>query len=141
MLAPHDLRNLVADLALRREIWRPHVRHAADERTYSLLRHDEEVMAWVICWMDHHDTGFHDHDVSSGAVAVVRGQVREERLRVGRPPLERVFRPGDIFSFAAEDIHRVSHAGGGPAVTIHAYSPPLARMGAYEIEPDGELRR
>jgi hypothetical protein len=26
-------------------------------------------------------------------------------------------------------------------VTIHAYSPPLVRMGAYEIEPSGQLRR
>ena len=28
-----------------------------------------------------------------------------------------------------------------PAVTIHAYSPPLWRMGAYEILQGGELRR
>ena len=30
---------------------------------------------------------------------------------------------------------------GGPAVSIHAYSPPLWRMRAYAIEPDGTLRR
>jgi len=28
-----------------------------------------------------------------------------------------------------------------PAVSIHAYSPPLWRMGAYSVEPDGTLRR
>jgi hypothetical protein len=28
-----------------------------------------------------------------------------------------------------------------PAVTIHAYSPPLWRMGTYTVSPDGELRR
>ena len=28
-----------------------------------------------------------------------------------------------------------------PAVSIHAYSPPLWRMGAYVVEPDGTLRR
>ena len=27
------------------------------------------------------------------------------------------------------------------AVSIHAYSPPLWRMGTYEVEPDGTLRR
>jgi hypothetical protein len=27
------------------------------------------------------------------------------------------------------------------AVTIHAYSPPPWRMGAYVVEPSGELRR
>ena len=38
-------------------------------------------------------------------------------------------------------IHRVLHAGDGPAVTIHAYSPPLRRTGAYRIGPDGVLER
>jgi hypothetical protein len=38
-------------------------------------------------------------------------------------------------------IHRVLHAGDQPAVTIHAYSPPLRRTGAYRIGSDGELQR
>ena len=41
----------------------------------------------------------------------------------------------------ATAIHRVLHAGKQPAVTIHAYSPPLLRTGAYRIGPDGELER
>ena len=41
----------------------------------------------------------------------------------------------------ALDIHRVLHAGSEPAVTIHAYSPPLLRLGSYEVEPSGQLRR
>jgi hypothetical protein len=74
-------------------------------------------------------------------VAVVRGRIREERLRLGRAPVSRRFRPGQAFDFEASDIHRVAHAGGGPAVTMHAYSPPLWRMGAYEILPGGRLQR
>ena len=35
----------------------------------------------------------------------------------------------------------VVHGGGGPAVTINAYSPPLWRMGAYETTPAGALQR
>ena len=35
----------------------------------------------------------------------------------------------------------MSHAGTAPAVTLHAYSPPLWRMGAYEILPGGALQR
>ena len=38
-------------------------------------------------------------------------------------------------------IHRVLHAGTGPAVTIHAYSPPLRRTGAYRVGADGTLER
>jgi len=136
-----DLRGLVTQLAAEPDVWKPHVRHVPEQRTYALLRHDEDIMAWVISWMDTHDTGFHDHDLSSGAVAVLAGQIREERLRLGGGPLVRTFEPGDVFDFVASDIHRVAHGGGGPAVTLHAYSPPLWRMGAYEIGGDGGLRR
>jgi hypothetical protein len=74
-------------------------------------------------------------------VAVVQGEVAEDRLALGGPAVTRTFGEGEAFSFCAADIHRVRHTGDAPAVTIHAYSPPLWRMGAYEILPGGELRR
>jgi predicted metal-dependent enzyme (double-stranded beta helix superfamily) len=132
---------LAREYASRPELWEYLVHHDPDQRTFELLRDDDEVTAWVICWMDDHDTGFHDHDVSRGAVAVVRGEVVEERLRLQGPPLERAVGPGESFDFEPDDIHRVRHAGGPPAVTIHVYSPPLRRQGAYLVEPDGRLRR
>ena len=95
----------------------------------------------MICWSEDQDTGFHDHDVSSAAIAVISGQVREDRLRLDGPPRSRVLGPGSIFTVPAVAIHRVLHAGSAPAVTLHAYSPPLARTGAYRIGPDGELER
>jgi predicted metal-dependent enzyme (double-stranded beta helix superfamily) len=100
-----------------------------------------DVGVWLICWMDDHDTGFHDHDVSSGAVAVVQGLLREERMRVGNEPASRIYSPGEIFDFRSSDIHRMSHAGGGPAISLHAYSPPLNRMGAYAVDEMGMLTR
>jgi hypothetical protein len=91
--------------------------------------------------MDDHDTGFHDHDVSSGALAVAQGRIREERLGLGGAVVERTLEAGEAIDFAASDIHRVTHAGNTPAVTINAYSPPLWRMGAYEVKESGELQR
>jgi hypothetical protein len=91
--------------------------------------------------MEDHDTGFHDHDTSSGSFAVARGQVREERLGIGGTLIDRTLEAGESADFAASDIHRVTHAGTGPAVTINAYSPPLWRLGAYEIKESGELQR
>src|SRR5437763_4060225 len=120
---------LARDYASRPELWEHLVRHDPGQRTFELLRDDDEVTAWLICWMEDHDTGFHDHDVSSGAVAVARGAVREDRLRLGADPASRIVAAGGSFDFSAADIHRVLHAGDGPAVTIHAYSPPLWRMG------------
>jgi quercetin dioxygenase-like cupin family protein len=104
-----------------------------------LLTEDLEV--WLIHWEAGHDTGFHDHDRSGGTVMVVSGAVREDRLVVGGPPSTRVVQAGESFSFEASDIHRVTHVEGEPAVTIHAYSPPLHAMGAYEVTAEGRLLR
>ena len=135
------LERFVAHLAASPELWEHAVRHASDVRVYEQIWDDEDVNAWVICWSEDQDTGFHDHDDSSAAIAVIEGQVREDRLRVGDPPRSRTFGPGQVFTVPAVAIHRVLHAGDVPAVTLHAYSPPLARTGAYRIGADGELER
>jgi predicted metal-dependent enzyme (double-stranded beta helix superfamily) len=140
-LSGEELEAFVRELADRPELWIDFVRHDASQRVYEELLSDEHVTAWLICWMDDQDTGFHDHDVSAGAVAVVSGDVREERLAIGGEPFGREFCAGEAFHFAASDIHRVRHGGSDPAVTLHVYSPPLARMGAYAIGDDGVLQR
>jgi len=150
-----ELEGLVRELAADRSKWEHLVRHSREQREYVELHRDDDVAVWLICWMDEHDTGFHDHDLSSGAVAVADGAVAEDRLALGGPPLRhedlgglralrvrtRLAAAGESFHFTAADIHRVRHVGDQPAVTIHAYSPPLWRMGAYEILDGGELRR
>jgi Cysteine dioxygenase type I len=140
-LSGPELQDFVNELADRPELWIDLVKHDSTQRVYEELISDDHVTAWLICWMDEHDTGFHDHDVSCGAVAVVSGAVREERLAIDGPTRNGVYRAGGSFHFAASDIHRVSHAGLDPAVTLHVYSPPLLRMGAYVIGEDGVLAR
>jgi quercetin dioxygenase-like cupin family protein len=140
-LTGEELRALAAQIAAEPARWAEHVRHDPTERVYAQLLRDAHLDVWLICWSYDQDTGFHDHDVSAGAVAVIAGAVREERLLLGTGTAERTVRAGESFAFGAADIHRVLHAGDGPAVTVHAYSPPLVRMGAYVVEPDGELRR
>ncbi|MBS1677250.1 MAG: cysteine dioxygenase family protein [Actinobacteria bacterium] len=139
-----ELEVVAVQFAARPELWSEHVSHDPHHRTYAQLSRDEHLDVWLLCWSRDHDTGFHDHDLSAGAVAVAVGTVREDRLALGRPvdePLSRVAAAGTSFSFTASDIHRVLHAGEGPAVTIHAYSPPLVRMGSYMVEPSGRLLR
>ena len=140
-LGEAELTALVERVAAEPERWAHLVRHRPDARTYEQLHRDEHVGIWLICWMDDHDTGFHDHDLSAGALAVARGAIREERLALGGAPASRTLAAGESLTFGASDIHRVSHAGSEPAVTVHAYSPPLWRMGAYEVSPEGTLRR
>jgi predicted metal-dependent enzyme (double-stranded beta helix superfamily) len=143
-LSDAELKAVACQFAARPELWSEHVSHDPDHRTYAQLLRDAHLDVWLLCWSRDHDTGFHDHDLSAGAVAVAAGSVREDRLVLCRSvdePISRVAKAGSSFSFTASDIHRVLHAGEGPAVTIHAYSPPLVRMGAYMVEPSGQLLR
>ena len=48
---------------------------------------------------------------------------------------------GGVFDFGASHVHRMRQDSDVPAVSIHAYSPPLWRMGTYVVEEDGTLRR
>ena len=136
-----ELRALVTRIAAEPGSWRPLVRHGTPERHFEQLWRDDDVDVWVITWTNGNDTGFHDHDVSSGAVAVVEGELVEERLVVGGPPLVRRHAAGAVFDFDASHVHRMRQDAATPAVSIHAYSPPLWRMGAYVVGADGTLQR
>jgi mannose-6-phosphate isomerase-like protein (cupin superfamily) len=140
-LTVDELEHFVASLAASPDCWEHLVRHSSDVRVYEQIWDDEEVNAWVICWSEDQDTGFHDHDDSGAGIAVISGHVREERLTLGLPPRARELGPGTVFTVPPVAIHRVLHAGGEPAVTIHAYSPPLTRTGSYRVGADGELER
>jgi quercetin dioxygenase-like cupin family protein len=140
-LTHEELERFAAGLAATPERWGHLVRHSDDVRVFEQIWDDEDVNAWVICWSEDQDTGYHDHDDSAAAITVVSGCVREDRLTLGGLPRSRELRAGTTFTVEPVAIHRVLHAGEVPAVTIHAYSPPLRRTGAYRIGPDGELER
>ena len=140
-LAPRELNLFLLELVAARDRWEHLVRHADDTRLYEQIWDDEHVNAWVICWSEDQDTGFHDHDLSGAAIAVISGEVREERPRLGSTPRSKVIRAGASFSVPPVAIHRLMHSGTTPAVTIRAYSPPLARTGVYRVGAGGELQR
>ncbi|MGD1057583.1 MAG: cysteine dioxygenase, partial [Solirubrobacteraceae bacterium] len=64
-LSGPELEAFVSELADRPELWIHLVKHDSTQRVYEELLSDEHVTAWLICWMDEHDTGFHDHDISA----------------------------------------------------------------------------
>ena len=133
----------VRELAARPDLWEQHVAaHAGvtGGRHFVSLHRDADVDIWLLCWNLEDDTGWHDHDLSSGAVAVTRGAVRESRPRLGGEAAERVVTEGRAFGFGPDHIHRMGGSVDG-SVSIHAYSPPLWRMGQYAIDAGGEMRR
>jgi quercetin dioxygenase-like cupin family protein len=139
-LAKRELQALVDDLARRPEVWRHLVVFSDGERHFESLHRDAHVDVWLICWVPENDTGWHDHDLSSGAVAVVDGALTECNLRLGRDHLVTVVGAGTSFCFGPEHIHRLS-GHGERAISIHAYSPPLWRLGQYAVGEDRVLRR
>jgi quercetin dioxygenase-like cupin family protein len=141
ILSTDELASTACGLAGRPELWQPHVVADADARHCHRLIAEPHLTVWLICWMPGQDTGFHDHDGAAGAVAVVAGAIREDRLRFSAAPVSVVHSVGDVLTFGPDDIHRVLHADGAPAVTIHAYSPELRRMGTYVEGPGGILMR
>jgi predicted metal-dependent enzyme (double-stranded beta helix superfamily) len=136
-----ELRELVTRIAADRSHWQPLVRFDAAGRHFQQLWRDDHVDIWVISWVNGNDTGFHDHDTSCGAVAVVEGEVIEERLTLAGEPRRLTHAARDVFDFDASHVHRMCQDSSERAVTIHAYSPPLWRMGSYAISPNGEVSR
>lgn len=140
-LSSDELAVLARRIADDRARWEDVVRHDPEHRTYALLHEDEHVTIWLICWGPGHDTGFHDHDVSSAGVALASGSIVDERLTAFGGPIQRRLDPEHGATIEPTEIHRMHHAGGAPAVSVHAYSPPLLRTGAYEVAADGRLLR
>jgi len=132
------LRATLSEWAGRPETWASLVRHDAQERVYALVHRDADVELYLVCWMPGHDTGFHDH--SAAAITVLDGEITEERLSLNGA-VARTLGKHDVLTIAKEAIHRVRHAGTAPAVTLHAYAPPLSRVGTYEVADDGALLR
>jgi hypothetical protein len=138
-----ELSELVNELAGQPELWKEHLNFEGAEdggRHYASLYRDSYVDVWLLCWRPEDDTGWHDHDISSGAVRVVAGELKECNPRIGGEHLETAVAEGDSFTFGPDHIHRLTGAQHG-SVSIHAYSPPLWRLGQYSITQDGMMRR
>jgi hypothetical protein len=140
MLTPDELARLVERVAAQPERWAQYADPHATERTYAALHRDADVDVWAIFWLPENDTGWHDHDTSSGAVHVVEGALEEHALLLGAPERRKIHLAGTTFSFGPSHIHRLS-CSGARAVSIHAYSPPLWRLGQYSVDAERVLHR
>ena len=139
-----ELVELATAIGHERGLFADLVRHDPEQRVYAELYRDVHLDVWLCCWDTYQDTGYHDHDLSSGAVYVVDGELLEDRL-VGDGDgirTESVARAaGTAFDFDAARIHCMRHPGGVPAVSVHCYSPALWRMGYYSFDDGGNFRR
>jgi predicted metal-dependent enzyme (double-stranded beta helix superfamily) len=131
-----QLAEVVRSFAANPRDWIARVRLDAEGRWYEQIHASEAYDVWVITWHPGQATGFHDHGRSAGAFTVAWGALEEdhdgtaETVAVGS---SRAFRPGFV--------HNVRNASAAPVVSVHAYSPPLAKMTRYEFTADGLVAR
>ncbi|MFE2407154.1 cysteine dioxygenase [Kitasatospora sp. NPDC059408] len=140
-LTPNALRAIVRELAERPDQWIHHVRLSTDERWYRRLVADDDHEVWLISWLPGQSTGFHDHGGSRGAFTVALGELEE--LSLGGPDQGLLIRrvpAGTARAFGPEYVHDVRNTASGPAVTLHAYSPPLSSMAHYDLRAGGLVR-
>ena len=136
-----ELLDLAASIAREPQSWSEHVAFSeGDRRHYVNLYRDAHIDVWLLCWTPTDDTGWHDHDVSAGAVAVAQGRLVEHNLAVGDTGVTTEIPAGRGYDFGPDHIHRLNGAVHG-SVSVHAYSPPLWRMGQYAVDEAGVLSR
>jgi predicted metal-dependent enzyme (double-stranded beta helix superfamily) len=141
-LSPRQLAEEVRRLAATPRQWMSRVRLSADGRWYERIHVDGSYEIWLISWLPGQATGFHDHGGSAGAFCVVWGALEEHRPGgSGRRPATTTARvtAGRVRSFAPEFVHDVRNSSEAVAVSVHAYSPPLAQMTRYDLTAQGQL--
>lgn len=136
-----QLERLALRIAADRPTWEPLVGVDAHRRRYRLLYEDDRIDVWVLSWMAGQGTGFHDHDLSGVGLACAQGEVLEKQMLLPSGASSVRMTSGVGRQGPPGYIHSVAHVGGTPAVTIHAYSPPLVRVGQYRVDDAGILRR
>lgn len=134
LIRPAQLSELARRVADEPGSWLGLVRYDRHRRWYRRLVLAEEYEIWLLSWLPGQRTGFHDHGTSAGAFTVTRGALRERAAPDERPePSARNVLPGTVRSFGAGYVHDVRNDSAAPAVSIHAYSPPLSTMRRYSV--------
>lgn len=132
------LAGLVAETLAEPARWVKQVKFDDTERFCLLLDRDDEHDLWLLTWLPGQETGWHDHGGSTGAFTVARGALRERRPLARRGLQDVRLGPGASRLVPNPVLHNVGNHDAAPAVSLHAYSPPLSTMTFFD---DAQLVR
>jgi len=136
------LQRIVIAVAGRPELFDDLVVADPAHRWWLTLREADNFDLRVLSWEHDQTSDWHDHGGSAGAYVVTRGSLRERfRAADGVTVSERVAGAGKPVAFEPAHVHDVTYASGSPAVSIHAYSPPLSGLTYYDHGPLGFVAR
>ena len=126
---------IARELAKRAPAWPGTTRQG--RRRWDLMAASDAFEAWAITWEPGGAIELHDHGGSSGAVAVVAGELLETSV-VTRASGEvalwsSTIASGRCTSFGGHHVHDIVNVGAAPAVSVHVYAPRLSSMTYYRM--------
>jgi hypothetical protein len=136
------LMRVVVAVAARSELFDDLVVDDPDHRWWMTLHEAGNFDLRVLSWERNQASDWHDHGGSSGAYVVTSGSLRERyRADDGVSVSERLTEVGQPLAFGPSHVHDVTYDYGTPAVSVHAYSPPLVGLTFYDHSPLGFVAR
>ncbi len=135
------LSGLLSKLSVTRADLEPACVFGVNGYRRNTISESEHYELLALCWRSGHCTPIHDHRGSSCAFRVVEGVGTEIRFRTTDsglicPTVVNEMKPGYVCAAEDADIHQVvnTQAPGADLITLHIYSPPIAKMHTYEFK-------
>jgi hypothetical protein len=137
-LTIEELESVVLAIASRPELFEDLVVDDETNRWWLQLFKTDNYEVRILGWEVEQRSDWHDHGGSSGVFVVTDGTLFEMHRASDHVSIDSdVFRVGDVGSFGPDYVHDMVHDSGKPAVSVHAYSPPLTGFTSYTYTPFG----
>lgn len=137
-LSPVELGRIVRSTAVEADDWLEIVRFTEGSRWFHRLALASDYEIWLLSWLPGQRTGFHDHGRACGAFTVTCGKLIETLAIPGNSRVRRrVAAEGSLTTFGGHHLHDVGCNSAEPAISVHAYSPPLSAMQRYVMTDVG----
>ncbi|MGC1239343.1 MAG: cysteine dioxygenase family protein [Acidimicrobiales bacterium] len=131
-LTINELEMVVLAVASRPELFEDLVIDDETNRWWLQFFKTDNFEVRILGWEVDQRSDWHDHGGSSGVFAVTQGTLFEKyRARDNVSIESRRYTVGQRGSFGPDHVHDMVHESGKPAVSVHAYSPPLTGFTSY----------
>jgi len=107
------------------------VRYVPVRRWWTRLALTPGVEVWLLSWLPGQGTEPHDHGGAAGSFAMLTGTLSETYRYPGRPVRHVDRSVGTAIGFGPGHAHVLRNSSEAPAVSVHAYSPPLVPTREY----------
>jgi hypothetical protein len=141
-LTTAQLELVVTTIARHPHLFKDLIVDDGQSRWWLLLYRTPTFEVKLLTWRADQSSDWHDHGGSSGAFTVLEGALYERRRAADGFRIDSSVHPaGAVTSFGADYVHDVDFEAGSPAISVHAYSPPLHGLTFYDRTAYGFVAR